>query len=358
MTNLEANSIYEFSLGDSDNEHRWLKTSPVVGFDTPVKIIAVADTGEAVIRPDKNPGANKTFKAISKEINDINLILHAGDLSYANGDPNAWDSFMDLIEPVASHVPYMVAIGNHEFDYIGESDNDPSEQSHFQPNWGNYENDSGGECGVPVVKRFPSVKDSRNDQGSLPFWYSFNHGSVHVITLSTEHSLGHKHPQYQWLKEDLASVVRCRTPWIIIQMHRPMYIPSDNDKGDVKVAKHIRHHLEDLIVDYEVDLVISGHFHSFYRTCLVHDKKCRNKKGVTNLVVGNGGRHFDSFEDDLPDWVVRGSDEHFGYARISVESGLVMKVEVVRSEDGYLLDEFKLDKRDKSFSEEVGYAWA
>ncbi len=41
-------------------------------------------------------------------------MLHVGDISYANGDPDIWDSFMDGIEPVASRVPYMVAIGNHE----------------------------------------------------------------------------------------------------------------------------------------------------------------------------------------------------------------------------------------------------
>ena len=42
------------------------------------------------------------------------LILHVGDLSYANGDPDIWDSFFDGLEPFAASVPYMVAVGNHE----------------------------------------------------------------------------------------------------------------------------------------------------------------------------------------------------------------------------------------------------
>jgi hypothetical protein len=37
--------------------------------------------------------------------------MHVGDISYANGNPVIWDSFMDAIEPLTRRVPYMVAIG-------------------------------------------------------------------------------------------------------------------------------------------------------------------------------------------------------------------------------------------------------
>lgn len=39
------------------------------------------------------------------------MILHVGDISYANGDGKIWDSFMDAIEPASKRVPYMVAVG-------------------------------------------------------------------------------------------------------------------------------------------------------------------------------------------------------------------------------------------------------
>lgn len=39
------------------------------------------------------------------------MVLHVGDLSYANGREYVWNSFMDAIEPAASRVPYMVAVG-------------------------------------------------------------------------------------------------------------------------------------------------------------------------------------------------------------------------------------------------------
>ncbi|CAN0575670.1 unnamed protein product, partial [Ectocarpus sp. 12 AP-2014] len=47
------------------------------------------------------------------------LVLHAGDLSYADCDQPRWDSFMRMLDPVASRLPWMVAAGNHEIETNG-----------------------------------------------------------------------------------------------------------------------------------------------------------------------------------------------------------------------------------------------
>ena len=36
------------------------------------------------------------------------MVLHAGDLSYANCDMPKWDSYAKMVEPLASRVPWMV----------------------------------------------------------------------------------------------------------------------------------------------------------------------------------------------------------------------------------------------------------
>jgi hypothetical protein len=50
---------------------------------------------------------------------DINMILHAGDLSYADCDQQLWDSYGEMIEPLASYTPWMVCAGNHEIEFNG-----------------------------------------------------------------------------------------------------------------------------------------------------------------------------------------------------------------------------------------------
>jgi hypothetical protein len=87
--------------------------------------------------------AADTLRRLEQEVDAeqdaASLVLHVGDISYANGDPDIWDSFMDGIQPIASRVPYMVAIGNHEYGYRKGSGAmvDPSGASGpYQPSWG------------------------------------------------------------------------------------------------------------------------------------------------------------------------------------------------------------------------------
>lgn len=58
---------------------------------------------------------------------------------------------------------------------------------------------------------------------SLAFRYSWNYGLVHFIAISTEHDYSPGSPQYVWLENDLQSVNRSKTPWVVIAGHRAMY---------------------------------------------------------------------------------------------------------------------------------------
>ncbi len=63
------------------------------------------------------PGALGVIDALTERISaleDVDLVFHVGDISYATGFMVEWDSFLEMINPVASRIPYMTAIGNHE----------------------------------------------------------------------------------------------------------------------------------------------------------------------------------------------------------------------------------------------------
>jgi hypothetical protein len=59
------------------------------------------------------PGSITVVDALTNR-SDYDVVLHIGDISYATGFLVEWDSFLELVAPVASKVPYMTAIGNHE----------------------------------------------------------------------------------------------------------------------------------------------------------------------------------------------------------------------------------------------------
>jgi hypothetical protein len=99
---------------------------------------------------------------------DFDLVIHAGDISYANGagsgngvgDQSVWDEYQNQIERIASKSPHMYAPGNHEED---------AEPSGFDA----YES------------RFYTT-------GSNSFWYSFDFEYVHFISISSEHDYENK----------------------------------------------------------------------------------------------------------------------------------------------------------------------
>jgi acid phosphatase type 7 len=59
--------------------------------------------------------------------------------------------------------------------------------------------------------------------------------------------------QYQWLKKDLAKIDRCKTPWVIIMGHRPMYSSHGGNYHE-----HLREAFEKLFLKHKVDLYIAG----------------------------------------------------------------------------------------------------
>jgi acid phosphatase type 7 len=104
--------------------------------DEPVTLIAYGDMGLSPVEP----GANSTINRVTARVTTSNItcLLHIGDISYARGIGALWDAFMTQIEPIAAHVPYMVAIGNHEYDHVTGGDKDPSGATGpggFRPGW-------------------------------------------------------------------------------------------------------------------------------------------------------------------------------------------------------------------------------
>ncbi|GFH07435.1 purple acid phosphatase [Haematococcus lacustris] len=261
----------------------------------PVSFIAYGDMGEGVERPQKCPMAAATVAAVQDEITrkPVDLILHVGDLSYADGRHRVWGSFMSSIEPLASRVPYMVSVGNHEYDFTGSTANDLSGvKDSYHPKWGNFGDDSGGECGAMVARRFSMPS---HPSFNSPFWYAFDYGSVHFTMISTEHDISPGSRQYKWLEANLAGVDRCKTPWVVVGMHRP----------------HVRH-----------------------QHCM------SDRSGITHYVVGTAGHVLSSVTNEQKEWL-EGDVNDWGFLRLDVD-GDQLSTRFIRTSTGEVEDQVTL----------------
>jgi len=125
------------------------------------------------------PSSNTT--TLIEADKEIDMVLHIGDISYACGFLSEWDNFFSMIEPVATRLPWMTGIGNHEQGWSKGA----------IPG-----TDSGGECGVPYNANFPFA--SQNPSSSYADrepWYDFSYGNVHTVVFSTEHDFTVGSPQ-------------------------------------------------------------------------------------------------------------------------------------------------------------------
>ena len=264
----------------------------------------------------------------------IRAVHHLGDLAYAKGAAHIWDEWLAMIQPITTAVPFMVAVGNHEYDYThnyAQSGLDGSGSvAPYQPVWGNFYNDSGGECGVPVAKRF-AMPSSSNNSNSV-FWYSYDMGPVHTTVVSSEHDLSPGSAQYAWLQEDLQSVDRSRTPWLVVESHRPMY-QAEALWGNNAVGIAMRLEFEDLLYDYDVDLFLAGHYHSYFRTCDgLYRSRCHSE-GPMHITVGTAGANLEMTGLYWNWWSARHISGVYGYGRITVVNATALHFEFVKAGD-------------------------
>ena len=173
---------------------------------------------------------------------------------------------------------------------------------------GDYGNDSGGECAVPMVHRFHSPSN-----GNGLFWYSFDVGPVHIVYYSTEHDFLPTSTQYAWLEKDLSSVSRIRTPWLIVGAHRPMY--SSLVSGET-IKDKLQEYIEPLLYKHRVDLHLFAHIHSYERSCPMYQGKCI-KGGVTHALIGMGGFELSNGTYRHEDWSIY-RDHAYGWTQIGI----------------------------------------
>lgn len=354
LSGLEPNQYYWYRCGGPTfgwTRNYTFKTLPA-GTDWSPKLAVYGDLGYV---------NGKILKHLIKHTDEgtIDAVVHTGDIGYDLHleEGKIGDRFMDMIEPVASKVPYMVTPGNHES---------------FR-NFTNYKT------------RFWMPGDHEN------MMYTFTIGPVRVISVSTEayyfFEYGGVQPitwQYSWLegvlKEANRPENRRRHPWIILSGHRPMYCSNNilrtcstgntrvRDGGSLGKGKG----LEKLLYDHGVDLAFWGHQHSYERLWPVYEKEIYNgslsepyvnPRAPIHFIVGCAGnnelRH--QFLRTPPKWSAFRS-LIFGFAHLTVanrshlrvqyqshdpKSPLVDEVWVVKDAHGPFPRLFPLDGRSR-----------
>ena len=117
-------------------------------------------------------------------------------------------------------------------------------------------------------------------------YYSYDLGSWHLIVLDSNIQSGPSSPQSRWLKADLKAHPTACT---IAFWHHPLF--SSGIHGNNTTMKSIWRALDDA----GVDLVVSGHDHTYERFAPQNANGIASSDGLREFVVGTGGESLGSF---------------------------------------------------------------
>jgi hypothetical protein len=250
--------------------------------------------GAANNDPPQN-GADAVWKSVIADSTNAgdDLVLFNGDISYARGWSWTWEVFFQMTSPFLRHIPSIISFGNHEMDYG---------KNGFSLGRGP---DSGGEAGIAASRRFNALLPTTPEAAVSLVTY----GPVTLITLSSENDIA---TQASFLSSALASVKRDATPWVVVQVHRPLYSSSTVDEiGDLMKLQFVP-----LFEKFSVDVVLAGHQHFYERMCAIRDGDCG--QGPVYIVDGSSGAEFSPTSTPFSKLTKYKDFSLWGYSRLNI----------------------------------------
>lgn len=184
---------------------------------------------------------------------------------------------------------------------------------------------------------------------------------IHFVGMSTEHDYTIGSEQYEWLVNDLASVDRTITPWIIFGGHRPMYINSNyagSVTSDQTVMNNLIYHIEPLLWKYRVNLAFWGHNHVVQRHSAIYNRTVVQRsvqkygpygsgvatawhsdpQATVHMVIGTAGAKFTvNYMEPYPEWNEQ-VFYRFGYAVVETVNSSYLSWEWIGALDNVVYD--------------------
>jgi hypothetical protein len=259
MTDLAPATRYYYQVGsDTTSTAGWSQVFSFKTFDP-----AAPHTRFAVVADmayDENSDGVVAHIEALVDAGEVDVVVHSGDIGYADGYEPHWDTFFNKVESIAARVPYMFTPGNHEFWYNFAA----YKARFFLP---------------PSAEADQALPLSRGNDDNM--YYSWEYGAAHFLALNSETAIdvpNFSKAQLSWLDgvlEDKSGpegtsvyVDRSRTPWLIAHFHRPMYCSDDHACGTGSTELRVRG--EKPLHSAHTDLVLTGHVHAYERTLPVY----------------------------------------------------------------------------------------
>jgi hypothetical protein len=247
------------------------------------------------------------------------FMLHAGDLVESANSDQQWGEWFSAGGWLNGMIPLVPTPGNHEYYTIENPDG--SEQRPLTPHW-----------------RAQFTLPENGPAGLEETTYYIDYQGTRVISLNSNEQQAR---QAGWLTTILQDNPN---QWTIITFHHPIYsMAKDRDNAE------LREMWKPVFDRHKVDLVLTGHDHTYGRSGLVGAENAKNgtaarsSESGTVYVVSVSGPKMYELDPDRRSFIKRAAESTQLYQVISIH-GVVLRYEA-RTATGELYDALTLQKR-------------
>ncbi len=253
FTDLKPGTKYAYRVGDGVNWSEWFQFRTASDKPEPFSFIYFGDA--------QNNLRSMWSRVIREAYSDAPkaaFIIHAGDLiNNAQADAE-WGEWFGAGNWLNGMIPNVPVAGNHE--QAKQADGSRSLTHHWRPSFTLFEN---------------------GPEGLEESCYTFVYQNMRVIALNSNEGI---EAQTTWMDEVLANN---KQPWVVCTFHHPIFSTGkDRDNPGLRAA------WKPIFDKHKVDLVLTGHDHSYGRTGLQTPLKLETvgnvSTGVTNVDAESG----------------------------------------------------------------------
>ena len=262
LSGLAPDTTYYYAVGSSsevlaggDSDHVFV-TPPLTGTAKPTRVWVVGDSGTA----DSNAAAVRDAYDVFAGSHAADLWLMLGDNAYNSGTDSEYQAAVFDMYP--AHLRTTVlwpTFGNHD----GASADSATQTGPYYD-----------------IFTLPAQAQAGGVPSGTEAYYSFDYGNVHFICLdSQESSRAPNGAMLTWLSDDLQAT---DADWIIAFWHHPPYSKGSHNSDTESQLIDMRQNVLPILEGHGVDLVLTGHSHSYERSVLVD-----GHYGVSATLTGN-----------------------------------------------------------------------
>ncbi|CAB9545087.1 hypothetical protein BROOK1789C_2168 [Bathymodiolus brooksi thiotrophic gill symbiont] len=218
--------------------------------------------------PNKNSNDASLFWVLGDPGNASNLLLNVKKSAYRWLENNHRRQNFDLILTTGDNAytsgknqQYQEAIFNVHKEELSSVNLWPAYGNHDARRWAFFD-----------IFDFPTQAQLGGVASTTEEYFSFNYADVHFVFLNSEISaFFHTDAMIDWLKKDLS---QNQSKWTVVLFHSPPYTKGSHDSDNLKDSWGKMHYMREnvlpILEKHSVDMVLSGHSHSYERSHLLH----------------------------------------------------------------------------------------